>query len=455
MAGSTRLWKIGSLSRGCGMNEREQTPASGARIWAVGALCRAVADALDARFNPVAVRGEISGFSRAASGHCYFSLKDEAGQLRCAMFRRAASFLDFSPRDGDQVEVRGRLTVYEPRGDLQLVVESLRRAGQGALFEQFLQRKAKLEAEGLFDPSRKRPLPTLPRAIGLVTSLGAAALHDVATALRRRAPQIPVVLAPAAVQGAGAPAELVQSLQALYALEPRVDVILLVRGGGSIEDLWAFNDESLARAIVQSPVPVISGVGHETDFTIADFCADVRAPTPTAAAEMVAAPREMWLDALELLEERLREAILARVDASSQRLDLAAGRLGRPSVLVGRQQLRLAHHAQRLHFAVLSRTERLAHAQQALQAELPSRLRTALGRHHERLDRAGLRLQLLDPALVLQRGYAWITNAQGHAVTSVQGLSTGDDVRAQLADGTAEMRVLNTETKGTRPTSGV
>lgn len=437
------------------MNEREQTPASGARVWAVGALCRAVADALDARFNPVAVRGEISGFSRAASGHCYFSLKDEAGQLRCAMFRRAASLLDFSPRDGDQVEVRGRLTVYEPRGDLQLVVESLRRAGQGALFEQFLQRKAKLEGEGLFDPSRKRPLPTLPRAIGLVTSLGAAALHDVATALRRRVPQIPVVLAPAAVQGAGAPAELVRSLQALYELEPRVDVILLVRGGGSIEDLWAFNDESLARAIVQSPVPVISGVGHETDFTIADFCADVRAPTPTAAAEMVAAPRDMWLDALELLEERLREAILARVDASSQRLDLAAGRLGRPSALVGRQRLRLAHHAQRLHFAVLSRTERLAQAQQALQAELPSRLRTALDRHHDRLDRAGLRLQLLDPALVLQRGYAWITNAQGHAVTSVQGLSPGDDVRAQLADGTAEMKVLNTETKGTRPTSGV
>ncbi len=355
------------------MSEREQTPAPGARIWAVGALCRAVADALESRFNPVAVRGEISGFSRAASGHCYFSLKDEAGQLRCAMFRRAASLLDFSPRDGDQVEVRGRLTVYEPRGDLQLVVESLRRAGQGALFEQFLQRKAKLEAEGLFDPSRKRLLPTMPSAIGLVTSLGAAALHDVATALRRRVPQIPVVLAPAAVQGAGAPAELVRSLQALYALEPRVEVILLVRGGGSIEDLWAFNDEALARAIVQSPVPVICGVGHETDFTIADFCADIRAPTPTAAAEMVAAPRDMWLDALELLEERLREAVLARVDASSQRLDLAAGRLGRPSALVGRQRLRLAHHAQRLHFAVLSRTERLSQAPtSACEAELPS-----------------------------------------------------------------------------------
>ncbi|MGO4395178.1 exodeoxyribonuclease VII large subunit [Variovorax sp. M-6] len=424
------------------MNEREQPPSSGARVWAVGALCRAVADALDARFNPVSVRGEISGFSRAASGHCYFSLKDEAGQLRCAMFRRAASLLDFSPRDGDQVEVRGRLAVYEPRGDLQLVVESLRRAGQGALFEQFMQRKARLEAEGLFDPARKRALPALPRAIGLVTSLGAAALHDVVTALRRRVPHIPVVLAPAAVQGNGAPAELVRSLQSLYALEPKVDVILLVRGGGSIEDLWAFNDEALARTIVQSPVPVVCGVGHETDFTIADFCADVRAPTPTAAAELVSAPRELWLGALDLIEERLREAISTRVDVLSQRLDLATGRLGRPSTLVARQRLGLAHQAQRLHYAVLARTGRFAQAQQALQARAPLGLRTTVARHRERLERAALRLQLLDPALVLQRGYAWLTDAEGHAVTRAGSLAPGDEVKARLADGTVDLKVM-------------
>jgi len=433
------------------MSEREAIPA-GPRVWAVGALCRAVADALDARFNPVAVHGEISGFSRAASGHCYFALKDESGQLRCAMFRRAAGLLDFSPRDGDQVEVRGRLAVYEPRGDLQLVVESLRRAGQGALFEQFLQRKAQLEAEGLFDTARKRPLPAMPRAIGVVTSLGAAALHDVVTALRRRVPHIPVVLAPAAVQGAGAPAELVRSLQSLYALQPAVDVILLVRGGGSIEDLWAFNDVLLARTIVQSPVPVISGVGHETDFTIADFCADLRAPTPTAAAELVAAPRDLWLGALDLLEERLRDAISARLDALSQRLDVAAGRLGRPSALVTRQQLRLAHHAQRLHYAVLSRTQRLAQTQQALQAELPLKFTRALVQRKERLERAALRLQLLDPALVLQRGYAWLTNEQGQAVTSVRGLAPGDAVRARLSDGTIDMTVNQTGTTGKRPT---
>jgi exodeoxyribonuclease VII large subunit len=269
------------------------------RIWAVGALCRAIADALQARFNPVAVQGEISGFTRASSGHCYFTLKDEQGQLRCAMFKRSAQMLDFTPRDGDQVELQGRLGVYEPRGELQLIVEHLRRAGQGALFEQFLRVKAKLEAQGLFAPERKRPIPARPRHIGVVTSLGAAALHDVATALQRRVPHIAVTLAPASVQGAHAPQSLINALQDL-ASQPQVDVILLVRGGGSMEDLWAFNDEALAHAIVASPIPVVCGVGHETDFTIADFCADLRAPTPTAAAELCATPQAELLGQLQL-----------------------------------------------------------------------------------------------------------------------------------------------------------
>jgi len=199
------------------MFESAISPLS-ARVWQVGALCRAIADALQARFNPVTVRGELSGFSRAASGHCYFSMKDESGQLRCAMFKRAATGLDFSPRDGELVEVTGKLGVYEPRGDLQLIVERMTRAGQGNLFEQFLKLKAKLEALGLFDVARKRPLPPMPRAIGLVTSLGAAALHDVVTALQRRVPHIPVVLVPASVQGANAPAELIEALSKLYLL---------------------------------------------------------------------------------------------------------------------------------------------------------------------------------------------------------------------------------------------
>lgn len=435
------------------MVDRDALMGLRSRTWEVGALCHAVADALDARFNPVTVRGEISGFSRAASGHCYFALKDANGQLRCAMFRRAASLMDFAPRDGDQVEVRGRLAVYEPRGDLQLVVESLARAGQGALFEQFLQRKAKLEAEGLFDPARKRPLPTMPRRVGLVTSLGAAALHDVVTALRRRVPHIPVVLAPAAVQGAGAPAELVQALQSLWALSPPVDVIVLARGGGSIEDLWAFNDETLARAIVRSPVPVICGVGHETDFTIADFCADLRAPTPTAAAELVSAPREVWLGALDLMAEKLQDAVEARLDLLGQRLDLATGRLGRPSSAVLRQHLRLAREAQRLRYAVASQQERLAQRARSAHQDWPALWHGGLRQHRERLDRLDARLRLLDPAQVLQRGYAWLVDAQGRAVTRTAQATAGDMLSARLADGIVDLKVLAAHSRHA-PTQG-
>ncbi|MES2611959.1 MAG: exodeoxyribonuclease VII large subunit [Pseudomonadota bacterium] len=422
-------------------------PAVAPRVWEVGALCRAIADALEARFNPVAVRGEITGFSRASSGHCYFSVKDAQGQLRCAMFRRAASLLDFSPSDGELVEVRGKLGVYEARGDLQFIVESMQRAGQGALFEQFLRLKAQLEAEGLFDAARKRPLPLQPRGIGLVTSLGAAALHDVVTALRRRAPHIPVVLAPAQVQGAAAPQSIVAALNRLYRLaepgpsagQPHIDTILLVRGGGSIEDLWAFNDEHLARTIVQSPVPLVSGVGHETDFTIADFCADLRAPTPTAAAELVAQPREVWLGALDLIEGRIADGLQRQLDARHQRLDQAAARLGRPSGLVAREQMQMARMAQRMRHAVLLRLQRMEQSQQAAAAALPVQVQRRIDSLRERVDRAALRLQLLDPRLVLQRGYALLADADGHAVTSVRQVHPGDALRATLADGVVDV----------------
>lgn len=414
--------------------------AVAARVWPVGALCRAVADALEARFNPVTVRGEISSFSRATSGHCYFSLKDEQGQLRCAMFRRAAGMLAFAPRDGELVEVRGRLGVYEPRGDLQLVVESMSRAGQGTLFEEFLRLKAKLEAEGLFDAARKRALPLMPRAIGVVTSLGAAALHDVVSALQRRVPHLPVIVAPASVQGTGAPKELAQALASL-ARQPQVEVILLVRGGGAIEDLWAFNDEQLARAIVQCPVPVVSGVGHETDFTIADFVADVRAPTPTAAAELVAQPREVWLGALALAGERLQDALARRLDVQAQRLDLVANRLGRPSGLVGRHRLRLAAQGQRLQFALKAGFALKAAQWARVREQLPARQQRDGERRQERLARAALRLGLLDPSLVLQRGYAWLTDEQGQAITRAAGTRVGQPVRATLADGTVDLTV--------------
>jgi len=418
-------------------------PALAPRTWAVGALCRAIADSLEARFNPVAVRGEVSGFSRAASGHCYFSLKDAQGQIRCAMFRRAASLVDFQPRDGDLVEVQGRLGVYEPRGDLQLIVESLSRAGQGALFEQFLRLKAQLEAEGLFDAGRKRDLPALPRGIGLVTSRGAAALHDVLTALQRRAPHVPVVLAPAAVQGAQAPGELVTALHSLYGLAHAgvIDVILLVRGGGSIEDLWAFNDERLARTIVQSPVPLVSGVGHETDFTIADFCADLRAPTPTAAAELAAQPRELWLGALELAQDRLGGAVERRIDLASQRLDAAAARLGRPSGRLAEQQARLARSAHRLRYAVAARLQQGRADMDRVQVAQASALARRLERSRHRIEQHRLRLELMDPQLVLQRGYALLTDEQGHTVMKVGQTRLGQALRATLSDGEVDLTV--------------
>ena len=425
-------------------------------VWEVGALCRAVGDALAARFNPVSVRGEISGFSRAASGHCYFTLKDAQGQIRCAMFKRAASSLDFAPRDGELVELQGRLGVYEQRGDLQLIVEQLQRAGQGALFEQFLRLKAQLEAEGLFDTARKRALPVLPRAIGLVTSPGAAALHDVVTALRRRVPHIPVVLMPALVQGAQAPASLCEALSKLYLLArsgqgleakntpnlPPIDVILLVRGGGAIEDLWAFNDATLARTIVASPVPVISGVGHETDFTIADFCADLRAPTPTAAAELVATPLREHLAALAHLAERLHEGAQRQCEQRQQRLDMAVQRLGRPSALVARQQLGLARLGQRMQQASLLKLQRLAQAQQGLEANFSHTLQQHLQQHTQRLEQAQLQLQLLDPRLVLQRGYALLHDSQGRSVTHIAQAPPGSAVRAQVMDGVLDLTVV-------------
>jgi exodeoxyribonuclease VII large subunit len=420
------------------------SPVLAPRIWQVGALCRAIAESLDARFNPVAVRGEVSGFSRASSGHCYFSLKDANGQIRCAMFRRAAGLLDFTPRDGDVVEAWGRLGVYEPRGDLQLIVESLARAGQGALFEQFLRLKAKLESEGLFDVARKRGLPRLPRGIGLVTSSGAAALHDVVTALRRRAPHVPVVFAPAAVQGAQSPAEMIAALAGLYHLAEAgmIDVILLVRGGGSIEDLWAFNDEQLARTIVQSPVPLISGVGHETDFTIADFCADVRAPTPTAAAELAAEAVDNWLEGLGQTGRRLRDAMHRRVDIAAQRVDIAAGRLGRPLSRLSTQQLRLGRAAHRLRYAVSGRVQSQAARFTTSESRLAQAVRLRLQRASQMLDHSRLRLELLDPRLVLQRGYALLSDEQGRPVSSVQQTHAGQALRAALADGEVDLTVV-------------
>ena len=435
------------------------------QVWSVGALCHAIADALDARFNPVRVAGEISSFVRAASGHCYFSLKDSSGQLRCAMFNRAASGLAFLPREGQRVEVSGRLGVYEPRGELQLVVEAMVEAGEGNLYEQFVLLKARLQAEGLFEPERKKPLPTRVRGIGVVTSLGAAALHDVVSALQRRVPHIPVLISPASVQGANAASELAQALQVLYAIAAPgaevdagrgaasganarttigampIDVILLVRGGGAMEDLWSFNDEALARVMVQSPVPVITGIGHETDFTIADFVADLRAPTPTAAAELCAMPLEQLQDAAGYLQARLQTAVLRTLDRESQRLDQVASRAGRPAALVHRLQLRLASFGQRMAYAPSQHLQSQQTRLLAGQAALRNAAHQSAERQRSRLAQLGVRLAALDPQIVLARGYAWLQDDAGRPLTGTAQMQTGQRVQARLSDGTADLQV--------------
>jgi exodeoxyribonuclease VII large subunit len=410
-------------------------------VWSVGGLCRAVADSLEARFNPVSVKGEISGFSRASSGHCYFSLKDASGQLRCAMFRRSASMLNFSPRDGVQVQVFGRLGVYEARGDLQLIVEAMRPAGQGALYEQFLQIKARLESQGLFAAECKRPVPAQPRRIAVVSSPNAAAWHDVMTALQRRVPHIPVCLLPAMVQGEGAAATLVQALQQAAALSPRPDVILLVRGGGSVEDLWAFNDESLAHCIAQSPVPIICGVGHETDFTIADFVADLRAPTPTAAAELCATAREVLLGQCADWRMRLQRSVLRQYERQAQRLDHLRTRLGRPQLALMKQAKRLDRCGLLLRAALKTRLTRAQQMQGRAKERLEHAATQALRLHQQRLAHLAVRLEALNPHKVLERGYALLTDAQGQVLTRSDRFIEGQSVTAKLSDGTVPLRV--------------
>ncbi len=424
-----------------------------ARVWGVSALVQAIGDSLATRFAGCVVRGEISGFTRAASGHGYFTLKDERGQasLRCAMFRRALSQVDFQPAEGMLVEARGNLAVYEARGELQLVVEGLQRAGAGALYEQFLRLKAKLEAEGLFDVARKRPIPGYPRRIGVVTSLAAAALHDVLTALARRVPHVEVVVSPAAVQGAEAPAQLVQALAALTLAHlggTPLDAIIVCRGGGSMEDLWSFNDERVVRAVVGCPVPVISGVGHETDVTLVDFAADLRAPTPTAAAEMVARDRGDALAQLDALAQHLSHRMGQRLDGQAQRLDQIAFRLTRPSQLLGQhvQRLHMAEH--RMLAACQRRVQGGGQALPVLQARLMRATASQLAQAQARLEARGDRLEALSPQRVLERGYAWLADAGGHAITGVAQVQAGQAVSATLADGLLQLRVTDAEARG-------
>ena len=427
------------------------TPPGSLQVWSVASLLLAVSDALAARFSAVAVRGELSGWSRAASGHCYFTLKDTSGAgLRCAMFRRAAQMVPFAPADGQQVELRGRLAVYEARGELQLVVESMQRVGAGNLYEEFLRLRARLEAEGLFHPSRKRPIPAFPRRIAVVTSPSGAAIHDVLTTLARRAGHVEVMLVPTLVQGAAAPAEVVRAIS-IANQDSGADLIVLCRGGGSLEDLWAFNDERVVRAVCGSRLPVVCGVGHETDITLADLAADLRAPTPTAAAELAAPARADLLRSLAQQEELMRRRLRQRLEGAAQRIDTLALRLKLPAQRVGAERARLANLAQR-HQAALRQA--LGLRQQELQhrsARLRQAAHAGSQRHGDQLNARAARLSALDPAQVLRRGYAWVETPEGHAIVSAQGLVNGQALRAVWADGTALATVDEVQMAGDQP----
>jgi exodeoxyribonuclease VII large subunit len=434
-------------------------------VLTVSALNQAVARMLERNFPLAWISGEISNFTRAASGHWYFTLKDDAAQVRAVMFRGRAQFAGFMPREGDKVEVRALVTLYAPRGDYQLSVEAIRRAGVGNLYEAFLQLKEKLNAEGLFDPLRKRTLPIFAKTVGIVTSPQAAALRDILTTLRRRAPHVHVILYPTPVQGEGAAQKIAQAINTASA-RGECEVLLVCRGGGSIEDLWSFNEEVVARAIAGCAVPVVSGVGHETDFTIADFAADLRAPTPTAAAEMAAASRGDWLATLEAHADDLVRAMQRRLSDAAQTVDWLSRRLVSPSAYIAHERLKLRglhaglSHATRM---PLNRARfALTHLQTRLSAQAPevaprrarlkdharclaSLMATQTAQRRQALSALTSQLELLNPQRTLERGYAMVIDRKGKLVRSPNELQPRQTVTVRLAEGTAEVGIASVQ----------
>lgn len=442
-------------------SEDPRTPPPALPVLSVSELNRMARRALEAQLPLLWVEGEVSNFTRAASGHWYFSLKDAAAQVRCVMFRTRNQFADFTPANGDHVEIRALASLYEARGEFQLGAESIRRAGAGRLYEAFIRLKTKLEGEGLFDPARKRALPRFPRCLGIVTSPQAAALRDVLTALRRRMPGLPVILYPTPVQGSGAGAQIAAAIR-IAGTRAECDVLLVCRGGGALEDLWAFNDESVARAIAASPIPVVSGVGHETDFTLADFAADLRAPTPTAAAELASPVADDLLQALERHARLLRHHLARRQQADMQRLDHLARRLIHPAEQLRRRQLGVAQLAQRLHGAVRARLTReqlriarlgerrtsprhvIQRQQQVLESLGARAARAAETGRLERgltLARLASSLAHLNPQNVLARGYSIVQQENGAVVHDAATLRAGERLDIRFHRGGAHARV--------------
>jgi exodeoxyribonuclease VII large subunit len=407
------------------------------------------------------VQGEISNFTRASSGHWYFSLKDELAQVRCTFFRNKNQFVDWLPENGQQVEVRALPTLYEPRGDFQLNVEVMRRAGLGALYEAFEKLKAKLGKEGLFDARHKKTLPVFPKTLGIVTSPQAAALSDVLKTLHRRMPGIRVIVYPTPVQGKTAGPQIAESIRnASHRSE--CDALIVCRGGGSIEDLWCFNDEAVARAIAACRIPIVSGIGHETDFTIADFAADLRAPTPTAAAEIVSPNRVDWLYTLEQFAARARRNISHQMEIQAQRLDGLSRRLTHPGDRLRAQHSSLALFATRMKNGVHQSLERvrwkysqagarLARSRPDIQsaighlefraATLEQGLARRLRDQTSVLDRMQSHLQHLNPQAVLERGYSITRNSRGQVVRDSKMLKAGEALNLRFSVGNAKVKV--------------
>jgi exodeoxyribonuclease VII large subunit len=434
-------------------------------VLTVSALNSLARCAIEAALPLMWIGGEISNLTRAASGHWYFSLKDDKAQVRCAMFRGRNQFVDFQPANGDHVEVRAVPTLYEARGEFQLQVDVVRRAGLGALFEAFEKLKQKLAAEGLFAEARKRPLPRFPRGLGIVTSTEAAALRDVLTTLRRRAPWLPVIVYPTPVQGEGAARKIADAVRSASD-RGECDVLVVCRGGGSIEDLWSFNDEAVARAIAACAVPVVSGVGHETDFTIADFVADLRAPTPTAAAEQVSASGDEWMQRLGMLHQRLLRPMHRQLNARAQQVDFLSRRLVHPAQRLQQQRGTLQHLALRLQQAARQAVQmRQLRAEAAIGRLLKSRpaldeqqarlltVRRGLGRamaarladSENAIARLAAHLAHLNPDAVLARGYSVVRDARGNVVRSSGQIALDEALDLRFHHGRATARVTKTE----------
>ena len=434
-----------------------------AAVISVSALNQAVSRLLERSFPLTWISGEISNFTRASSGHWYFTLKDDAAQVRAVMFRGRAQYAGFVPREGDKVEVRALVTLYGPRGDYQINVEAIRRAGVGALFEAFLRMKERLGAAGLFDQDRKRALPMFARTIGVVTSPTGAALRDVLTALKRRAPHVRVVLYPTLVQGQQAPEQIAAAINTASA-RAECEILIVCRGGGSIEDLWAFNDEAVAYAVANCNVPVISGVGHETDFTIADFAADLRAATPTAAAELAATPRADWLASLRADATDLRRAMQRALGDAAQTLDGYTRRLLSPSAQIAQQRSKLQAHATALTHAnraplayarvgfdkLQSRWSALRPDVRALRTQVEGLQRRAAlsianqhGQKRDALNALAAQLEMLNPQRTLERGYAIVTGQDGAILRAPSQLKARDSVTVRLAEGSAEIEIAD------------